>query len=73
MYISLQTGENIMTNKDKVTSDRHSKKLGFSDKYSEAFTSGLNKGKGDRQADFWTVDKLIAMSRNLSSAYGVDY
>ena len=60
-------------NKKVTNRDRRRANSEFSDKYSEAFTSGLNHGKSDRQADFWTVDKLIAMSRNLSSAYGVDY
>ena len=42
--------------------------------FSSAYpTTLLNNAKSDKKADFWTVDKLISMSRHLSSAYDVDF
>lgn len=42
--------------------------------FSSAYpTTLLNNSKSSRKSDFWTTDKLITMSRNLSSAYGIDY
>ena len=60
--------------------DWNSKKLiELSDNLGKAYNPGLDNAKSDysagrlrdRQADFWTVDKFITMSRHLSSAYGV--
>ena len=57
----------------KSNGDWNSKKLiQLSDNLGKGYNPGLNNAKSDNKADFWTVDKLIAMSRNLSSAYGVD-
>ena len=66
-----------MTTNSKVTKgdrDWNGKKLvEFSDKSSKADNPRTNNAESDQKADYWTVDKLIAMSKNLSSAYGMDY
>ena len=45
----------------------------LSDNLGKAYHPGLNNAKSDKKADVWTTDKFIAMSRYLSSAYGVDF
>ena len=63
----------INSNATNNNQDWNSKKfIELSDNLGKAYNPGLDKTESEK-ADFWTVDKLIAMSRNLSSAYGVDF
>lgn len=43
----------------------------LSDHLGKANNLGLNSAKSKYQADVWTTEKLINMSRHLSAAYGV--
>ena len=64
---------NKITNGDRNWNGK--KLIELSEDLGKAYNPGADNTrlKSDRKADFWTVDKFIAMSRNLSSAYGVDY
>ena len=65
-----------MTINNKVTDrdrDWNAKKfIELSDNLGAGYNPGLSNAKLSKKTDFWTVDKLISMSRHLSSAYGVD-
>ena len=66
----------MSTNNNARSGDRNwnnQKLIELSDNLANAYNPGLDNDKSDRKADFWTVDKLISMSRHLSSAYGVDF
>lgn len=57
------------------SSDRHwngKQFIQLSNILGAAYNPGLNGAKSDLETDVWTTDKFIAMSRNFSSAYGVD-
>ena len=59
-----------------VNSDRNwngKKLINLSKNLGEGYNLGLNNSKSDRKTDRWDANKFIAMSRSLSSAYGVDY
>ena len=65
-----------MTVNGKINNNQNwngKKLIGLSDNLGKAYNPGSYNAKPDRKADFWTVDKFITMSRNLSSAYGMDY
>ena len=66
-----------MSINNKINNDNRNwngkKLIELSDSLGKAYNPGSYNAKSDRKSDFWTVDKFITMSKNLSSAYGVDY
>ena len=66
----------MSTSKKAKHSDRNwngKKNIESNESLRETDNSRLDNDKSNHKADFWTVDKLISMSRHLNSAYGVDF
>ncbi len=63
-----------MTTTNNTNRNWTTKKLiHFSRIMGQAYCLGLDNGRSGKPADSWTRKKFIDMSRNLCSAYGVDF